>query len=89
MSQFSFLSDRNNLLNLDGELKNKSVPRYARKKETSMNISNTTTANMSKLSISYNNSYAILNNTASQNTNNNKKTPDKQGNENAKKSPGK
>lgn len=52
-----------------------------------MNISNTT-ANMSKLSISYNNSYAILNNTASQNTNNNKKTPDKQGNENAKKSPG-
>lgn len=53
MSQFKFHSDMSNLLNLDSELKMQSKPRYQRKKENSMNVSN---ANASKLSVSYNNS---------------------------------
>lgn len=53
MSQFKFHNDMNNLLNLDGELKMQSKPRWQRKMESSMNGS----INASKLSISYNNSY--------------------------------
>lgn len=53
MSQFSFINDRNNILNLDGELKNSLKPKWQRKMETSMN----STSNISKqLSMSYNNS---------------------------------
>lgn len=60
MSQFKFLTDMNNLQNLDGELKTQSKPRWQRKMETnSMNGS----INASKLSISYNNSYAAMANT--------------------------
>lgn len=54
MSQFKFQTDMNNLLNLDGDLKNQSKPRWQRKMENSMNGSQ---ANASKLSVSYNNSY--------------------------------
>lgn len=53
MSQFNFISDRNNILNLDGELKNNTKPRWQKKMENSIN----STANISKqLSCSYNNS---------------------------------
>lgn len=54
MSQFKFQNDMNNLLNLDGELKMNSKPRWQRKMENSMNASS---INGSKLSVSYNNSY--------------------------------
>lgn len=54
MSQFKFQNDMNNLLNLDGELKMNSKPRWQRKMENSMNASS---MNGSKLSVSYNNSY--------------------------------
>lgn len=71
MSQFKFHNDMNNLLNLDGELKMQSKPRWQRKMESSMNGS----VNASKLSISYNNSYvsAIGGNT----TTAGQKTPNK------------
>lgn len=53
MSQFNFISDRNNILTLDGDLKNTTKPRWQRKLENSIN----STANISKqLSCSYNNS---------------------------------
>lgn len=42
------------ILNLDGDLKMQSKPRWQRKMESSMNGS----VNASKLSVSYNNSYA-------------------------------
>ena len=44
----------NNLVNLDGDLRMQSKPRWQRKMENSMNGSN---LNASKLSVSYNNSY--------------------------------
>jgi hypothetical protein len=83
MSQFNYFNEQNNLLQLDGELKNQMKPRWQRKKEDSINMNNST-ANQSKLSISYNNALnsSILN-----------KTPNKQGDttatRNDKKSPGK
>ena len=49
MSQFNFINDMNNLLNLDGELRNQSKPRWQRKE-----------MDLSKLSVSYNNSYAAI-----------------------------
>lgn len=53
MSQFNFISDRNNILTLDSDLKNSAKPRWQRKLENSIN----STANISKqLSCSYNNS---------------------------------
>lgn len=54
MSQFKFQNDMNNILNLDGELKTQSKPRWQRKMENSVNAS----INASKLSVSYNNSYS-------------------------------
>lgn len=71
MSQFKFHNDMNNILNLDGELKTQSKPRWQRKIETSTNGS----INASKLSVSYNNSYisAIGGNTTSAGN----KTPNK------------
>lgn len=94
MSQFKFYNDMNSLLNLDGELKNQSKPRWQRKMENSM--MNGSQINASKLSISYNNSYASAlggNTTMTGNT----KTPNKSTVEggakkrtpNDKKSPGK
>lgn len=66
----------NNLLNLDGELKMQHKPRWQRKMETS-------NASISKLSISYNNSYsAAMNTTATGN-----KTPNKSVVEAKKKTP--
>lgn len=89
MSQFNYFQDINKPLNLDGELKNNIKPRWQRKMENSMN--NSSMMNQSKLSVSYNNSYAALGNTTSQ-TNNINKTPNKTRGENAakndKKSPG-
>lgn len=71
MSQFNYFSDMNSLVNLDGELRMQSKPRWQRKNENSMNGS----VNASKLSVSYNNSYiaAIGGNT----TNAGNKTPNK------------
>ncbi|CRK91120.1 CLUMA_CG004808, isoform A [Clunio marinus] len=71
MSQFKFLNDMNNLLNLDGELKNQSKPRWQRKMESSMNGS----VNASKLSVSYNNSFMTAMSGTSMTTGN--KTPNK------------
>lgn len=72
MSQFKFHNDMNNLLNLDGELKNQSAkPRWQRKMENSMNGS---TLNASKLSVSYNTSYAAM---SSNTTGTGSKTPNK------------
>lgn len=48
MSQFNFINDMNSLLNLDGDLRMQSKPRWQRKNDASINSS--------KLSISYNNS---------------------------------
>ncbi|KAG5679733.1 hypothetical protein PVAND_009278 [Polypedilum vanderplanki] len=87
MSRFNYLNDMNKQLALDGELKNQIKPRWQRKMEKSINSSTASTSmlNQSKLSVSYNNSYASALNT----TNSNNKTPNKQSNENvAKKSPG-
>lgn len=92
MSQFNYFSDMNSLVNLDGELRMQSKPRWQRKVENSMNGS----VNASKLSVSYNNSYiaAIGGNT----TTTGNKTPNKSMAEaggakrktpNDKKSPGK
>lgn len=86
MSQFNYHNDLNNLLQLDGELKNQMKPRWQRKKENSI-VLNNSTANHSKLSVSYNNSYATLGNTTLN------KTPNKAGSGESsgkdKKSPGK
>lgn len=87
MSQFNFLNDRNNILNLDGELKNNTKPRWQRKMETSMN----STANISKqLSMSYNNSLVAFgpNTTATGSKTPNKSLLEKKKTPN-KKSPGK
>ena len=67
MSQFKYHTDMNNLVNLDGELKMQSKPRWQRKMESSMNAS--------KLSVSYNNSY--ISSMAGNNTLSNNKTPSK------------
>ena len=67
MSQFKYHTDMNNLVNLDGELKMQSKPRWQRKMESSMNAS--------KLSVSYNNSY--ISSMAGNNTLSNNKTPNK------------
>lgn len=71
MSQFNYFNDMNSLVNLDGELRMQSKPRWQRKVENSMNGS----VNASKLSVSYNNSYisAIGGNTTAAGS----KTPNK------------
>lgn len=58
---------------LDNELTGMQKPRWMKKQEKSFNINNST-ANASKLSVSYNTSYAAMNNTTTLN-----KTPNKQG----------
>lgn len=90
MARFNYFNDVNKQLNLDGELKNQIKPRWQRKNESSMNNSNTSMLNQSKLSISYNSSYVFALNTTSNNGNgnSNNKTPNKQSNGDAKKSPG-
>lgn len=71
MSQFNFISSQNNILNLDGDLKNNTKPRWQRKMESSMN----STANISKqLSCSYNNSLLAF---AANTTGTGSKTPNK------------
>lgn len=86
MSQFNYFNEVNNLLQLDGELKNQMKPRWQRKKENSINMNNST-ANQSKLSISYNNSYAALNSSTLNKTPN--KQTDTAATKNDRKSPGK
>lgn len=89
MSQFNFHNDMNKLLNLDGELKMQSKPRWMeRKMENSMNAS--------KLSVSYNSSYIsalTANNTLTGNKTPNKAVAEagssKRKTPNDKKSPGK
>lgn len=97
MAQFNFINDMNNLMNLDGDLKTQSKPRWQRKMQDSMNGSNllmnaSGMMNSSKLSVSYNNGYASA---LSASTANNNKTPNKSGADatkkktpNDKKSPG-
>lgn len=92
MSQFNYFSDMNSLVNLDGELRMQSKPRWQRKVENSMNGS----VNASKLSVSYNNSYIAAiggNTTATGNKTPNKSVAEtggaKRKTPNEKKSPGK
>lgn len=70
MSHISYQNDISNLLSLDGELKNQRKPRWTKKNENSINMNNST-ANRSKLSVSYSSS-VLLNNTTLN------KTPNKQ-----------
>jgi hypothetical protein len=90
MAQFNYFNDMNSLLNLDGELKVQTKPRWQRKMENSM--SNSSTMNSSKLSVSYNSSIAALNTTSSTNKTPNKTTNADKGEKkktpNDKKSPG-
>jgi hypothetical protein len=73
MSQYQYHNDLNNQCTLDGDLSGLQKPRWKKKQEKSFNMNNST-ANHSKLSVSYNTSYAALNNTTLN------KTPNKQGN---------
>ena len=77
MSQFNFINDMNSLLNLDGDLKMQSKPRWQRKNDASINSS--------KLSISYNNS--IVAGAAANTTASGSKTPNKSLLEPKKKTP--
>lgn len=70
MSQHQYHNDLNSLCVLDGDLSSLQKPRWKKKQEKSFNMNNST-ANHSKLSVSYNTSYAALNNTLN-------KTPNKQ-----------
>lgn len=86
MSQFNFINDMNSLLNLDGDLKMQSKPRWQRKNDASINSS--------KLSISYNNS--MITSAGANTTASSSKTPNKtivegakRRTPNDKKSPGK
>lgn len=73
MSQHQYHSDLSNQYQLDGDLSNKTQPKWKKKQDKSA-IMNNSTANYSKLSVSYNTSYAALNNTTLN------KTPNKQAN---------
>jgi hypothetical protein len=77
MSQFNFINDMNSLLNLDGDLKMQSKPRWQRKQDASINSS--------KLSVSYNTS--MLGGTGANTTATGSKTPNKSVLETKRKTP--